>query len=279
MTQTTFIANPVTEPAQPRAKGELRLKAVQANGQSRIAGLRQSGSLKMLFPTARGTALDAVVLNTAGGLTGGDQMRIRCEAGPAAHLVLSTQAAERGYRARTGTTARVQTDLAVGTQGRLDWLPQETILYDGASLQRRLTVNLAPEGRALVVEPVILGRVAMGEVVGALDLTDRWSVLQDGRMVFADVLRLSGDATRHMARLGAGGGAGAYASVLYAGPDAAGFLGAVRDLLPPTAGASLVRDGILFIRLLARDGFSLRRDLIPVIERLSIVPLPKVWRL
>lgn len=279
VTKAAIIPAPMTEAAQPRAVGELRLSVVQVDGASRIANLRQQGSLKMLFPQARGPALDAVFLNTAGGLTGGDRMRLLAEAGPASHLVLSSQAAERGYRARGDTIARVRVNLSVGAGGRVDWLPQETILYDGAALDRRLTVDLAPDARALIVEPVIMGRVAMGERVHDLRLTDRWEIRRGARLVFADALRLTGDAMTEMARPGIAGGAGAWATVLFASPDAAAHLADIRALLPATAGASLVRDGILFVRILAPDGYILRQSLIPVIERLTTLPLPKVWRL
>jgi urease accessory protein len=279
VTKAATIADQGTEAAQPRAVGELRLSVVLADGTSRIAGLRQAGSLKALFPQARGPALDAVFLNTAGGLTGGDKMRIEADAGPQTHLVLSSQAAERGYRARTGTVARVQVKLSVGSEGRIDWLPQETILYDGAAIERRLLVDLARDARALIVEPVILGRVAMGERVRDLHLTDRWDIRRDGSLVFADALRLDSDAEAQLARPGIAGGAGSWATALFCAPDAAAHLDSVRSLLPPTAGASLVRDGVLFLRILARDGFILRKTLIPVIERLTTLPLPKVWRL
>lgn len=268
-----------TEAAQPRAVGELRLTAELRDGAARIAGLRQQGSLKALFPRGAGPELEAVFLNTAGGLTGGDRMRIAAGAGPGARLVLSSQAAERAYRARGPVPARVQVTLTVAAGGRVDWLPQETILFDGAALERRLVVDLEPGARALIVEPVILGREAMGEVVRDLRLSDRWEIRQAGRIVFADALRFDGDAAALMARAGAGDGARAWAGLIFAGPEAAALLDPVRALLPATAGASLVREGILFIRILAQDGFVLRQSLIPVIERLTGAALPKVWRL
>ena len=265
--------------AQPRAIGALRLTASHARGASQIAGLRQSGSLKLLFPRPVGVALEAVILNTAGGLTGGDRMQVEVTAEPAAHVILSTQAAERAYRALGRSCAEVAVRLQAGAGARLDWLPQETILYDGAALARTLQLDLHPTARALLVEPVFFGRKAMGEVVHDAWLHDRWELRVAGKLCFADALRLTGDLAAQLSRAGVAGGAGAMAAVLYAGPDAAAFLPGLRALLPPTAGASLIRDGTLFARLLAADGFDLRKALIPVIEYLSGVPLPKVWRL
>ena len=265
--------------APPRAVGALRLAVSQGRGASHIKTLRQSGSLKLLFPRPVGTALDAVVLNTAGGLTGGDRMRVAVQVEADAQLILSSQAAERAYCAVGQSRAEVAVEMAVGPGGRIDWLPQETILYNGAALARNVQVDLADDARLLLVEPVIFGRAAMGETVRSGLLQDRWRVRRAGVLVFADALLLRGDIALTLARAGIAGGAGAMASVLYVGPDAAARLTDLRQLMPATAGCSLIRDGVLFARMLAGDGFDLRRMLIPMVEYLSNGPLPKVWRL
>lgn len=263
-------------PPPPRADGTLRLVAKRRKKESVIADLRQAGSLKALFPRVRGDALQAVFLNTAGGLTGGDVMRIDVAAGQGAHVVLSSQAAERAYRAHPGETAKMNVDLSVAAAGRIDWLPQETILFDAARLDRRLNVALVADATALLVEPVIFGRAAMGEVVHDLHFTDHWRVSRDGRLTFADSVRLTGDADALLARHAIAGGAGAMATVLLASPAAAGFA----DIeLPAGAGASLIADDLLLIRLLARDGYTMRQNLIPLVEALSAAPIPRVWRL
>lgn len=241
-----------------------------------ISDLRQVGSLKALFPRVEGDPLHAVFLNTAGGLTGGDKMRIAARAQEGAHLVLSSQAAERAYRAPTGSQAISDVELDVAAGGRIDWLPQETILFEGAALSRRLTVRLSAGGTALLVEPIIFGRAAMGEVVHDLRFTDQWRVYCDGQLMFADAIRLIGDAAAQMQRLAIAAGAGALATLSLVGKQAAAFAGVD---LPDNAAASLIADDLLLVRLLAEDGFTLRRDLIPVIEALSDAPLPRVWRL
>jgi len=269
---------PALPPALPRARGEVALIAKRRGAASVLGHLRQAGSLKALFPRG-GDTLDAVVLNTAGGLTGGDRMRIMAEAGPGAALILSTQASERVYRALPGSRAVATVSLTVQEGARIDWLPQETILYDGAALDRRLRLTLAADAGALLVEPLILGRAAMGEVVRSAHLTDHWRVWRDGALVFADGLRLAGDIAALMDRAAIGGGARALASLLYVAPDAAARRDALRAALGDAGGASLVRDGVLFARLLAADGFTLRARLIPAIATLAQGPLPKVWRL
>ncbi|MEO1641211.1 MAG: urease accessory protein UreD [Pseudomonadota bacterium] len=253
------------------------LRAKRRGAETVIGDLHQKGSLKALFPKVRGNALDAVFLNTAGGLTGGDRfdLAIACDAG--AHTVVSSQAAERAYRAMPGQVAQVRVSLDVAAGGRVDWLPQETIIFDQSALSRRLDVRLSGDATALLVEPVILGRTAMGEIVHQMFLSDHWRVWRDGHLVFADAVRLNGDAQALMAGKATGNGAGAMATVLLAGPQAAQAMSKID--LAPESGASLIADDLLLIRLLAQDGFALRRQLIPVVEALATGPLPRVWRL
>ena len=268
---------PRSEP--PRALGAARLRLHLAGDRSRIAELRLSGSLKLLFPRSAGDPLEAVVLNTAGGLTGGDRMDLTIEAGPGARACVTSQASERAYRAIGGEVARVGVRIDVGRGARLDWLPQETILFDGAALERRMRVDLAGDARFLGVEALTFGRVAMGERVRRLHLSDRWEIRREGRLVAADAVRIAGDAAALLARAGAAGGGGAVATLIFAGPGAEGLLAGLRAALGAAGGASLVREGVILGRAVAADQFLLRRALIPAIETMTGRPMPRVWRL
>lgn len=235
--------------------------------------------MKLLFPQARTPALQAVSLNTAGGVTGGDRFHLSASAEPGAHLVVTTQAAERIYRAQPGETGQVRTSLTVGEGGRLDWLPQETILYDHAAVDRRLEAEIRTTGRLLAVEPLVFGRTAMGEMVETGHLSDRWRIFLEGELVFADNLRLEGAVRALLDRPGVANGAAAMASLLLVSPDAERFTERLRGVLGDAGGASLIRPGVLFARLLARDGYALRQRLIPAIEALSGDDIPKTWTL
>jgi urease accessory protein len=192
-------------------------------------------------------------------------------------MVMTTQAAERAYRAQPGETGQLNNRLSVGPQARLDWLPQETLLYDHAALHRSLTIDLADDARLLAVEPVIFGRAEMGETVRHLDFRDRIDLRRAGQMLFADRTRVKGNAAAQMRGSAIGAGCGAMASVLLAAPDAERFLPPARAMMPVTGGVSLIRDGLLFARLLAVDGFTLRKTLVPLIELLGTAPLPRTW--
>lgn len=244
-----------------------------------IKDLHQKGSLKALFPRPANPRLDMVVLNTAGGVTGNDRFDLEVTAEPNARLSVSTQAAERAYKAPPGEIGTIRTQLTLHPGAHLHWLPQETILFDQAALRRQITIDMAPDATALIVEPVIFGRRAMGETVNSLYFQDSWTLHRDGTLTFADRSRISGDAAHMLTRAAVADGATAMAQVLYAAPDAEAHLAAIRHLLPATGGASMINDTLLVLRLLAPTGFALRRSLIPVIERLSRAPLPKVWTL
>ncbi len=261
----------------PRAVGVARLAAKRRDARSVVSRYRSSGALKLLFAN-RAPQLEAIVINTAGGLTGGDRIELNAQVEDGAHLVLTTQAAERAYCAASGE-ARMSARIDVGPGGQLSWLPQELILYDGACLNRRLTIALAQDARLLMVEPVIFGRHAMGEVLQRCRFRDRIEVMRDGAPLYLDGVDLSGDLCVRLRRAAIAGGAGAMASLLYVAPDAEAQLAPLRGGLPATAGASLLAPDVLSVRLVAADGFDLRATLLPVLDRLSRNTLPASWRL
>ena len=218
------------------------------------------------------------MLNTSGGLTGGDRFDAVATAGADSHLILTTQAAERAYRSTSGT-ARVATRLSVAQNAILHWLPQELIVFDGASLERRLDVDVTEGAEAVLVEPIVFGRRAMGETEIAGAFRDRITLRQGGRPIYWDQINLSGSISAQLDRPAVAQGMTALASLLYFGPRAETLFDKVRPLMPKTGGASLVAPDLLTIRMLAVDSFLLRQSLVPVLERLTQTNLPKSWSL
>lgn len=262
-----------------RAEGVGRIAVAAEDGRTRLKRLFQDGCAKIRLPRdAQARGLEAVLINTAGGLTGGDRLTWRAEVAAGAELTLTTQACERIYRAASGQ-AELASELQIGAGARLDWLPQETILFDGGGARRRIEVDLAPGATFLASEAVVLGRIASGEIIRAGCLQDRWRVRRDGALVFADDLRLSGLMAELTARPAVLGGARAFASVLMIDDDLPALLPAARCILGPHGGASAF-GGKLFCRAAAADGLALRRLLIPLLTLLrGGRRLPRVWRL
>ena len=257
----------------------MRLSTKRGQRGSALDEFRQSGSLKCLYPRGSGPGLEAMLINTAGGITGGDAFALHAAAGADTRLTLTTQAAERAYAVAGENWGHLKTHLTVGPQARVDWLPQETILFEHSALRRSLTVDLAENSTFLMVEPLIFGRIAMGEVLSEARFRDRAMIRRGGVPLFADQTDLRGDITGHLAKPQIAKGAGAMALVVYVGADAESFVDPLRHALPPTAGLSLIGPDVLTLRALAPDSNALRKSLIPMLERLNRHPLPRCWSL
>lgn len=268
---------PAVPPAMQRSRGTGRLVAGLRGGRTCLDRLYQEGCCKLRLPRAHGAALEAVLINTSGGLTGGDAIAWEAEAAPGARVVVTTQACERAYRS-TGEAARVSARLVVGRDARLDWLPQETILYEASRLERTLEVELDEGATFTAVEAVLLGRGAMGEAARGARFADRWRIRRGDRLVHAETTRLTGaDIERDGPSLIAGHNA--FATVLAITPRAGEKLDALRALLPPEAlAAASVTGERLVMRALAPSGLALRRILAPAVALLSGAgSLPCLW--
>ena len=210
--------------AAPRSRCRCAAAAI------RLDRLYQQGCARALLPNTHGPVPEAVLINTSGGVTGGDRLAWRLTAGAGAALTVTTQAAERIYRAAAGA-ARIDTRLAVGPGASLDWLPQETILFDAARLERRLEADLAPDASLIALETIVLGRAAMGERVLTGALSDQWRIRRAGRLVHAEALLAEGDLARAVAGPATLAGARAFATLVLAAPGAEARLDAARGLL------------------------------------------------
>jgi len=273
----TSINSPSAIPVQPRAIGAAMVSAKAARGRSTLGDLRQSGAMKLLFPRPDGAALQVIAINTAGGLTGGDAFTLTACAEEGAALSLTTQAAERAYRAQPGEVASVQNTISARPGATLHWLPQETILYEGCALRRSLSVDLADDASLLLVEPLVFGRAAMGEALRHANFRDTIRICRAGRPLFLDAMTLRGDVTAHLAAPHVAAGAGALATLIYVAPDAEARLAPLREQLPKSGGASLIGPDLLVARILAPDSFDLRQSLVPILRELSGGTLPRSW--
>ncbi len=275
------LIQPIAAPPKlERARGRARVSFHRVGDETRLIEFYQSGSAKIRLPrVAAGAPKEAVFLNTAGGVTGGDHLAYEAEAGPGTSVVVTTQAAERVYR-RTAGTAKIETGLAVGDGADLAWLPQETILFDNSALARRLSADVAPSGSLLAVEAVILGRAAMGETARNLVVNDGWRIRRGGKLIFTDGLRLDGNAEAIMTGSATGKGATALATLLLVAPDAEARIAAARDALVGAGGegGASAWNGMLVARLIAPTGQTLRSNLIRLVERLRGLPMPRVWQ-
>jgi urease accessory protein len=265
-------------PAEARARGAISARFARAGVRSCVSELYEAGGLRLRFPR-NADSCEAVLVNTGGGIIGGDRADLSFAAGAGADVTLTTQAAEKIYRAQN-IPAQISLDLVAGADARLEWLPQETILFDGARLNRAFTLDAQASARVTLLEATVFGRLAMGERSISGHLADRWRLRRNGKLVFADDLRLSGDIGALLDRRSCGAGARATALLLHIAPDAESLLEPLRESLagaPCQAGAS-AWNGVLAVRLLSPAPEHMRAALSPLLEILRGRPAPRVWQ-
>jgi urease accessory protein len=260
-----------------RAVGRVAFTVTADAGRTRRGRVHEAGALRVRFPNGDGRTLDAVTVNTAGGMTGGDRFDIDVKVGAGAKLTLTTAAAEKIYRS-LGPDTEIRVKLDVGQGGTLAWLPQETIVFDQVRLRRSIDVDLKHGAQLLLAEAVLFGRAAMGETVTQGRLVDRWRVRVGGALVFAETVRLDGLIAQSLAQPAVAAGGVAIASVLKI-PSADKDVAAVHAMSDNLAGEVGISawNGLAVVRLVAPDGAALRHDLIEVLTALSPVPVPRLW--
>jgi urease accessory protein len=260
-----------------RASGVVRLAVRDRLGHPSLQSLYQEGSAQVRFPARRPRdPLEAVLINTAGGMTGGDRFGWKVELGADACCQVVTQACEKVYKSE-GDAAEVEVSLRVGPGARLDWTPQETILFDHARLSRRLEADLIGDAELLIVEAIILGRAAMGETMSEGLMRDRWRIRRDGKLIHAEELRIEGAFAPKLASPSVLGGAGAFATLALFSDEAERLVFPLRAALGPQAGVSAF-GGKLIARVAAPGGAALRDRLVPAIGVLCDGRRPpRVW--
>lgn len=277
-------------------RGRIAFKRLAESGQERtvLADLAQSGCIRLRVPRAEPGAMPwAAVINTAGGLTDGDDIALAADWGAGTTAAVTSQAAERIYRARQ-SPARIETALTVAAHSTALWLPQETIVFDGGRYHRRLTADIADSGTLLACESLIVGRRAMGERVTSASVVDAWRIRYDGRLIFADALRLAGDLEALLDRPAIGGSARAFATIVLVARSCEAHLTIARETAEAfggAAGVSLIGAGrngqTLVARIAAADGAALRRCLTSCLDHLlaslgrsrsgGTIGLPRIW--
>jgi urease accessory protein len=260
-----------------RARAEARASFARVGARTEPERLFETGGLRWRFPRSSNPC-EAAIVNTGGGVAGGDSYSVSLTLGEGAEVEASTPSAERIYRS-DGPAASIATRLTLKPRARLFWLPQETLMFDGARLERQLEVETASEAAFIVAETLVFGRLAMGESRIDATLRDSWRVRRDGRLVFADETRLD-HAGATLERKAVGAGARALSTIVASAPDIEARLPDLRAALEATGpgvecGASAF-DGLIVARLLAASFDQLRVGLVA-----SIVALggrkPRLW--
>lgn len=248
-------------PASVRVDARLELAVERVEKETRFSHRHESGAFRLRFPRAHGAPPEAVIVNIAGGLAGGDRVATDIRVGEGAAMALSSAAAERVYRS-AGDATRLTSRLRLARGASLLWLPQETILHDRSAAERRFEIDLAEESRLVLAEMLYFGRRASGERFERGALRESWRVRHSGRLVLAEETRMAGDGCSPYAHPAALGQHVAMATMIFAQADAGEALEAIRARL---GGDDTFESGatdlgpLVLVRLLSPDAARLRR--------------------
>jgi len=274
-TDTTSAASAIF--AANRARGSVIFDVHLLEGVTRRRHLHESGSLRVRFPSPEAEGLSAVLVNTAGGIAGGDRFEIEIATGEGSRLAVTTAAAEKVYRT-DGPAAELNIALKAAPGSHLAWLPQETILFDRARVSRRIEIDLAESASLLLCEIVVFGRSAMGERMLHGEFVDHWRMRRGGRLVFAETVRLDGDIGEKLAGSAIAKGGVAVGTALIVPGDEA-LVRRIRELSESFGGEVRISawHGFAMARFCAQDAARLRADMVAVLCRASGSALPRLW--
>jgi urease accessory protein len=265
----TFAAN--------RARGAVSFDVHRKDGATRRRHLHESGSLRVRFPSPETEGLSAVLVNTAGGIAGGDRFDIDIATREGTRLTVTSAAAEKIYRAEDAA-ARLNITLRAEARSHLAWLPQETILFDRARILRRIEIDLADDASLLLCEIAVFGRAAMGERMRQGEFSDRWRMRRGGRLVFAENICLDGDIGEKLARTAVVKGGVAIGTALIVPGDEV-LVQRIRELSQTFGGEVGVSawNGFAMARFCAQDAALLRADMMAVLGCACGSALPRLW--
>jgi urease accessory protein len=268
-----------------RADGCGRIVLSGSENGTRIEDIFERSPIRILFPrTGDGAIQEAVLINTAGGVAGGDRLECSVTALPGASLTVTSQAAEKVYRA-LHEPACIATKLNALGSAKLAWLPQETIVFNYARLKRTTEIELVSGTELLALESLVLGRAAHGEVMLGGHITDSWRVKKDGRLIWADSFRITNDIFPHLHRKALLSNYKAIATLIYFGPYLDRRLEFLRGIIPSlgcNCAATLV-GGLIVVRFATKESSDLKLALRSFLHQfgseIGVGPfrVPKMW--
>ena len=268
-----------------RAEGAVRIVLSGSESGTHVKEVFQQSPLRILFPsTIAGAVEEAVLLNTAGGIAGGDRLECGVTALANASIAVTSQAAEKVYRALT-VPAQSATRLKVCAAAKLAWLPQETILFNWARLCRTTEIELTHGAELLALEWLVLGRAAHGEKMTGGHIADSWRVKKDGQLIWADSFRVTDEVFPHLHRKALLSDCKAFGTLVYFGPRLDARLEFLRDIAPSLGCRCSMTSvsGLIIARFAARTSFEVRLALRSFLQTFGAelgghpFRVPKMW--
>ena len=263
------IADPLSQIDAPESDLQrfVSKASIEFSGiEPKLVGLRQQAPIRFLFPEFEEMGARSVVLvNTAGGIVGGDNLTYNISAKDGAKILITGQAFEKVYGAKT-ETARLKVQLGARQGSVLEFLPQGTIFFNKSRLERRTTINIDADAQLLFGEIMYFGRTAMTEKITAGRIIDQTDVWFRGERILFDSFRLTHDeysATQCVSGLN---GATCSGLLLLMASNPKQNLDYILQLLESanfdgiTCGASLMDSGLIVVRWLGHNATLIRQS-------------------
>lgn len=240
-----------------RAKGRLELSFVDVGGETTLSHLHQSGVLKALIPKSTSNGGEAIVINTGGGIVGGDQLSLTFVGEENTNTWITTQAYEKVYKSNDEIST-VATNVKVGKKASLYWCPQDTILFDRSKLKRTLNFSIDQTSNLLAIENIIFGRIASGEFNINCYFSDQWRIKRDQELVFAENFLYSGN--ENIGRKANLANNKCVCNMIYVSEYSERYLNQVRRFIKETEliGGASCRNNCMVVRVVAEDPGSVR---------------------
>jgi urease accessory protein len=268
-----------------RADGSGRMVLSGCANGTRIVDVFQRSPVRIMFPRSGDSAVEeAVLINTAGGIAGGDRLEFSVTVLANACVAVTSQAAEKVYGALS-EPARVSTKLKACEAAKLAWLPQETIIFNSARLSRETEIELSSGAELLALEWLVLGRAAHGEEMIHGQIIDSWRVKKDSRLIWADSFRVTDEMFQHLHRKALLSNYKAVGTLIYFGPYLDIQLEFLRDILPSLGChcAATSVGGLIIVRFATEVSSDLRHALRSFLQQFNreLGPgpfrVPKMW--
>ena len=261
-----------------RAKGNLEISFVEAQGETTLAKLYQSGSLRVLIPKSFSRSKEAIIINTGGGIIGGDKFSFSINSEKNTETWITTQAAEKIYKS-TGDLSRVEIDINLGENASLFWCPQETILFDKSKLFRSMNISVKKSSNLFIVENVVLGRLASGEFSKNCHFSDQWRIKIDQKLTLAENFLLTGcEELCSKAKLGHNN---TVCTMVYVSSNAERYLKTVREIIIQSnvIGGASFWNKCLVARIVTQEPAQIRALTVSFLNLFSRQgePIPRVW--
>ncbi|MDD2738675.1 MAG: urease accessory protein UreD [Methylomonas lenta] len=262
-------------------KAELKLGFARRGVKTVLARREHYGPLTVQRPFyPEGGICHVYLLHPPGGVVAGDHLNIDIGVDNAGQALITTPAAGKFYRSSGDSQARQVVNLKVAEQASLEWLPQETIVYEGARLNANMHINLAADSGFIGWEVMALGRPAAGEGFETGEALLNWRITRADRLFYQERLQL--DAEAFKARWGLHDHSAC--GTLFACPTTPQHLQAVQDLIgeAPNQGVTQI-DDMLICRALDVRADRLRQffEQVWAILRADIVgqkcTAPRIW--